>query len=116
MNDDKIKQQKLKKYEKKFNDLMAEMGEDFLTTAELDKLEKKLRKLFAEKGVTFQLSTIKAFDEGARFIIAAMQHDSEIPQMMLVALQTMIKRKESDLDGFIKTVAVTPEGNGSKSQ
>lgn len=111
---DKLKQQKLKKYEERFNNLLAEMGEDLLTKAELTKLEKKLRSMFSEKGVTFQLSTLKAFEQGARFIIGAMQHDKDLPQSMLLALSTMIKHKESDLDTFISTATVSEDTDAKK--
>lgn len=106
MNPEKKKQQTLKKYEKKLDALMAEMGEELIGKAELTKLEKKLRNMFAEKNVTFQLSTLKAFDEGARFAIASMQHEG-VSQTMLIALRSIIKQKESDLDTFMETVAIS---------
>ncbi len=86
------------KYMKRFEALMAEMGEEMLGTEELTLLEKKYREVFTKEGIPFNTNSLKAMYEGMVLAITALVGEGkdgiQLATTMMLATRSMIARKD----------------------
>ena len=90
-----------KKYLKKLEVIMAEMGEEMMDKDTRQLVEKKIKGIFSENGIPFSTNSLKAFHEGMVMSMTAIQSENGSAHMamtLIICIKGMLKKADKSVE------------------